>query len=364
MKIKNFIVIAVTSVFMLLVSGFLLFGSAEEFSLSERRELAQMPEFSFSSFKSGKFMKDFDKFTADQLPLRDSFRTLKAYAAKYLFGQGDNNGIYIYNGYAAKMEAPENAESAENAAKKIKELYDRYLSSSDGKIIFSVIPDKNCYLAEKSGHLTVDPQFFADKISAANPEIDYVDISDLLDETDFYFTDTHWRQEKIYDVAKRLAENLGITLTAGYEEKTLDVPFYGVYSGQSALPLDAEEIKYLTNEALESCRVFDWQNNKETSVYDMEKANGKDPYEMFLSGPLSLVTLENPNASTDKELVIFRDSFGSSIAPFFAEGYSKITLVDTRYIQPQILDKWVDFSSCDVLFIYSTLVLNNSNTLK
>ncbi len=364
MKIRNFIVVAASSVIVLAVSAWLFFGTPAEFSFSERRELVQMPEFSLSSFKSGKFMTDFDKFSTDQLPLRDTLRTLKAYAAKYLFAQTDNNDIYVYNGYAAKMETAENEESAENAAQKIKQIRDLYLKDNTGKVMFSVIPDKNCYLAEKSGHLTVTPEFFAEKIAQANPEIGYIDIADLLDETDFYFTDTHWRQEKITDVAGRIAESFGITLSAEYEQKTLDIPFYGVYSGQSALPLDAEEIHYLTNEALENCRVFDYQNNKETAVYDMEKADGKDPYEMFLSGPISLVTIENPNASTDRELVIFRDSFGSSLAPLLAEGYAKITLADTRYIQPQILGKWIDFSRCDVLFIYSTLILNSSEMFK
>lgn len=364
MKLKNLTVVAVFAVLTIGISAFLLFGNSEEFSLSERRELTQRPEISFKSFVVGDFMKEFDRFTADQLPLRDSFRTLKAYAAKYLFGQTDNNDIYIYEGYAAKMEADENEESIVNAAEKIKEIYNLYLTDNTGKHLFSIIPDKNCYLAEKSGHLTVDPQIFADIISQRNPGIGYVDIADLLDETDFYYTDTHWRQERILDVAKRIASEFGVTLSAEYEEKVLDVPFYGVYYGQSALPLDAEEIRYLTNADVENYKVFDYQNNRESDVYDMERANGKDPYEMFLSGPISLISIENSATKTEKELVVFRDSFGSSIAPLLAEGYSKITLVDTRYIQPEIIGKWIDFSNCDVLFLYSTLVLNNSETFK
>lgn len=364
MKLRNFIVVAASSVMILAVSAWLFFGTPAEFSFSERRALVQMPEFSLSAFKSGKFMTDFDKFATDQLPLRDSLRTLKAYAAKYLFAQSDNNDIYVYNGYAAQMQIAEDEASAENAAQKIKEIRDLYLKDNTGKVMFSVIPDKNCFLAEKSGHLTVSPEFFAEKIARANPEIGYIDISDLLDETDFYFTDTHWRQEKIIDVAQRIAKSYGITLSAEYEQKTLDIPFYGVYSGQSALPLDAEKIHYLTNDMLENCKVYDYQNNKETAVYDMEKAGGKDPYEMFLSGPISLLTVENPNASTDRELVIFRDSFGSSLAPLLVEGYSKITLADTRYIQPELLGRWIDFSECDVLFIYSTLILNSSEMFK
>ena len=95
----------------------------------------------------------------------------------------------------------------------------------------------------------------------------------------------------------------------------------------------------------------------------MDKAAGKDPYELFLSGALPLVTVENPNAENDRELVLFRDSFGSSIAPLLAEGYAKITLVDTRYLRADQLDKFIDFHGQDVLFLYSTLLLNSSSTL-
>ena len=40
-----------------------------------------------------------------------------------------------------------------------------------------------------------------------------------------------------------------------------------------------------------------------------------DPYSVFLSGSKSLLTITNPSADTDRELVIFRDSFASSLAP-------------------------------------------------
>ena len=85
---------------------------------------------------------------------------------------------------------------------------------------------------------------------------------------------------------------------------------------------------------------------------------------MFLSGSKSLLTIENPNATTDKELIIFRDSFGSSIAPLLAEGYAKITLVDIRYMSPNMLGNFMEFTDQDVLFLYSTGVLNNSITIK
>ena len=85
---------------------------------------------------------------------------------------------------------------------------------------------------------------------------------------------------------------------------------------------------------------------------------------MFLSGVAPLITIENPNAGTDKELVMFRDSFGSSLAPLLAEGYSKITVVDVRYMQSSLVGNFVDFENSDVLFIYSTALLNNSTAMK
>ena len=89
-----------------------------------------------------------------------------------------------------------------------------------------------------------------------------------------------------------------------------------------------------------------------------------DPYELYVGGPVSLVTIDNPNADSEKELIVFRDSFGSSLAPLLAEGYKKVTLVDIRYIQPGVLKSYIDFNGQDVLFTYSTMVLNNSETLK
>lgn len=44
---------------------------------------------------------------------------------------------------------------------------------------------------------------------AHTPPMEYVDITDLLSLEDYYNTDSHWRQEKILDVAQRLARSHG-----------------------------------------------------------------------------------------------------------------------------------------------------------
>ena len=99
-------------------------------------------------------------------------------------------------------------------------------------------------------------------------------------------------------------------------------------------------------------------------MYNMEKAEGKDAYEMFLGGSDALLTVENPKAATDRELVIFRDSFSSSLAPLLIKNYRKITLVDIRYIQKEMLGYFIEFDQQDILFLYSAMLLNDSLALK
>ena len=86
---------------------------------------------------------------------------------------------------------------------------------------------------------------------------------------------------------------------------------------------------------------------------------------MYLCGSKSLITIESPNSLSDKELIIFRDSFGSTLAPLLIESYKKITLVDIRYLQSGFVGRFVEFNGGqDVLFLYSVPVLNNSSTMK
>ena len=79
---------------------------------------------------------------------------------------------------------------------------------------------------------------------------------------------------------------------------------------------------------------------------------------------MATIRLENPQAETDRELVIFRDSFGSSLAPLLVPGYAKVTLADIRYLPSSQIGKYLTFTDQDVLFLYSAPVLNNSDTLK
>lgn len=357
MKIKNFITVALVAIFFMVFSLWNLLGEKMDYSESERRVLAKFPEITKEAIMSGTFAQDFEDYAVDRFPMRDTWRSMKAYVRTGVFRQMDNHDIYTADGHISKLEYPMNREMMDYALSLFAKVKERYLHSN--KIYFSVIPDKNRYLAKENGYLSMNYDAFSAYMKDGMEFATYIEIADLLDVDDYYDTDTHWRQEKIVDVAERIAGAMGTDISQSYSTQELQVPFYGVYAGQSALVHEPDTIRYLNSEVIEQLTI-----EGAKAVYDMEKAKDRDPYEMFLSGNQPVVTIKNSRNTSGKRLILFRDSFGSSIAPLFAKGYSEIVLVDLRYIFSDLLAEYVDFEGADVLFLYSTLLLNSSLSIK
>ncbi len=370
-KIKNIIVVllAVVFVFGFTVGGVIL--PDKDISQTERRKLGKFPAVTLNSVMSGKFMTDFESYTLDHFPLRDGFRELKSLFVRNIMLQKDNNGYYSYDGYIIKSSYPLDEASVSYATGRFDFIYENYLKDTQSKIYLTIVPDKNCFVPEGEGYLKMDYAAFSEMVTEGMTYAEYIDIFPLLELSDYYATDTHWRQEKIVDVAQYISEKMSVPLTAEYTKQRVETPFYGVYHGQSALNIEPDTLYYLDADYLKGCTATDIETNSQFPIYDMEKLDSDkptvipDPYEMFLSGPnRAILELENTNATTDKELVVFRDSYANAIAPMFLEGYSKITLIDLRRVSPQFLGQFVEFNNQDVLFLQSTLVLNDSSEIK
>lgn len=343
-----------------------MFKPDTEFSESERRMLEKQPQVTFESIVSGEYMNNFESYCADQFPKRDIFRSLKAFFTTKILNQKDYNGLFMSEGHISKLDSKINPEMINHAAGKFKYIYEKYLEDTQSKVYFTVIPDKNYTLTAEKDYPSLDYNVFIEKCIEKIPFMQYINICDLLSADDYYKTDSHWRQENIRDIAQRIANTMETDISADYTQKTLDIPFYGVYAGQYPMKVKPDTIKYLTNNTLKKCKVTYYDNmgySYKGNIYDLKKANENDPYELFLSGSQALIEIENMTAKTNKELVLFRDSYGSSLAPLLVSGYKKITLVDIRYIKSFALESYVNFDNCDVLFMYSTSLLNNSKSL-
>lgn len=357
----------VTIGFMIIISIFMLSNIIipdAAFSYSERRKLTDAPKHSFEKLFSGDVFDEYEKYFLDQFVLRDTFRTIKALGTYYLFNQKDNNKIYVKDGNIIKMEYPLNEKSVLNTAKKLNEIYEQYLRGMD--VNYAIIPDKNYFMAAQNGNLSMDYDRMLEIMHENVSNMKYIDLFDSLSIDDYYRTDIHWNQSKITKIANKLMIEMGNkaqTENNGYIRKEL-YPFYGSYYGQAALNVNPDTLVYLTDETLEKAMVYDYELKLYNKIYMPEKFGGIDSYDVFLSGAKPLLTIENTDSTLEKELILFRDSFGSSIAPLLLKGYSKITLIDLRYITTDYLEEFIDFTHQDVLFMYNTHIVNNSYMLK
>lgn len=363
--IKN---LAVSFSFIIIIFGFMLANILmpdKEFSYSERRKLVSMPDFSADKLFKGNLADEYEKYILDHFAFRDNFRGFKAFGKYYIFNQKDNNNIYIIDGIIEKMDYKLNEKSALNAARKFNEIYEKFLKGKN--VSYSIIPDKGYFIGPQNGYLTIDYDRLEEIMLENTKNMKYIDLFEALTIEDYYKTDIHWRQEKIVKIAGLLLNE------SGNDKKPTDTaymvnnlyPFYGSYYGQAALKLQPDTMVYLSNKIIDNALVYDPVSDTYSSVYMADLFNGMDSYDVFLSGAKPLISIYNEECGNNKELLLFRDSFGSSIAPLMVESYSKITLIDLRYISTDLLADYIDFSQDqDALFLYNTQILNKSSMLK
>lgn len=363
-------------IFTIIMAALILLGSIgfclapdKSFSETERRLLQQAPALSLKSLLDGSFMDNFESYAQDQFPLRDRLRGLKSAFALGGMMQGDNNGLYIFRRQEiSKIDYPLSEKMLDYAAGRIENIHARYLEGTDCQVYFSLIPDKNYFLGPMAKRPYLDFSQLESYMLEKTDYMEYIPIAQYLSLNDYYSSDSHWRQENILPVAGAICAAMGAKALSytDSDEKFIAEPFRGVYAGQLGIEHISDRLYYIETDSIRACTLTSYDSGKAETVpfYDMEAARGRDPYEMYLNGADALLVIENPTAQTGRELVIFRDSFGSSLAPLLIESYDKITLVDLRYIHSAMLGQYIDFSNQDVLFIYSSGLLNNSLALK
>jgi hypothetical protein len=349
------------------ICGVLAFAHpAYAISISERRKLAQLPKITIASFLNGKYFSELETFMLDQFPWRDQFLRIKAFNQFYIYRLKDNHNIFIKNGTAVAISYPFTAGADELAARKISALIDTYFQ--DMTVYVSIIPDKAYYLAAQNGYPAIDYAKIQETIKKGCTAA-YIDIFDTLTADDYYHTDSHWKQESLLPTVARLLAAMGrCQPSSGFENHAL-YPFYGVYCGQSALPLKPDTLTYLTSDLLDHAIVYrstaNSQGFEKAALYAPDMIDKNDPYDLFLGGACSVVMLENPQYQGDKkDLYLFSDSFGRSIAPQLLEGYSRVYLIDIRYIRSSRLPELIQYQSgSDVLFLYSIETLEIASSL-
>lgn len=357
-KIKD---IVVTIIFLFTIIALFLINIIKEdtdISVAERRKLATMPKLTTKSLFDGTYFKKFDSYVTDQFVERDAFRKIKIDIE--LSTKGEYNNLYLYDDYIIEEIFPLNSNSINNLTSKINYIKDTYLNNNSN-IHYTIIPDKNYFI--NKGNLKLDYNKLQDMIKNNLTNLNYINIFDKLTLDNYYKTDTHWKEEDLFDVANTIANQMNFDITNNNVVNTITT-FKGSYAGRLSVTKDIDTIKTISNPSTLNSSVYNYETKKYTDIYDYTKINSLDKYDIYLSGAVPIIDIINNNTSSDKELIVFRDSYGSSLIPLLIEGYKKITVIDIRYISSKILNKYIDFNDQDVLFMYSILTINNSFSIR
>lgn len=354
--------------FLIIIFGLSIFSfikKDDKISLEERRYLTQAPNIEENILK-GTFSKKYEEYLLDQFPYRDNFRKIKAIASYNIFNKIENNNITVYNDTVIKLQPDYDYTAISVTINKLNNLKNTLFKNNN--VYFALIPDKNCFY-DKFDDVSCDYEKIEEIINDnLDSSFKYIPIKNDLNLDMYYKTDSHWSQDKITNVSNILLSEMNNTVY----EQTFDINlvdnFKGVYLSQACVPIKKDVIKYLTNDAIKNAIVYNYETNSETKVYDLEKLTDDkslDNYDIFLSGASSLLKITNKNSKTNKTLIMFRDSYGSSLAPLFIDNYKEIYMIDLRYINSKLISNYININGDeDVLFIYSTTLINIPNNFK
>ncbi len=333
----------------------------------ERRPLSQLTGYSqYLDTYYGAGLSDYlaylENYLLDQFPLRDELRSLNAAGRVYGLRLMDYKLYYKLEGHLAKLDPTLRPNAVEGALAHFNRM-NRDLFDGQGKQLFALIPDKNVFMAEKEGYPHYPYAEMLDLIeNNLDEEIHLLSLLDHLSLDHYYRTDPHWNQTKLEPVSSYILEALGLSDcgSESYQVSEGLTDYFGTYAGQAALPVEADRLSWLSSQSLNNLTLYDPVTGERTGIYQKDKLEGADPYDLFMGGAKPLLIIGNEAREEGRQLVVFRDSFGSSLIPLLADAYREVIVIDLRYISMGAVSGLADIDpGADVLHLYSMSVLNS-----
>lgn len=362
-KIGKYIPAVVFLIFIYGMALWFLFSPKTDYSSSEKRYLQKFPDANVEKVLSGEFGSEFETFFADQFPQRNTWVGLNAYTA---LAEGNNGASGVYNcknGYlinkpvSTDNNLDKNVGAVVDFAKKIDAPTTVMLVPSTGYIADDVLPtfhdkyndDEN--ISKISSTLSKDKIGFVDLRERFKSE--YKNGSQL-----YYKTDHHWTTKGAYTGYQELCKALGITPIDDSTLKKDSYPdFYGTtYSSSGFWLTPPDNIEIWSNPKNSdkniSVKITEGANVKTSgSMYFTDHLKEDDKYPVFIDGNHALTEITNTNAKNGTILLI-KDSFSHSLAPFLAENYSKVVLVDLRYYKESVSQLVSTYNPEQVVVLY------------
>ncbi len=337
---------AVFSVFIFIFTVMFIITPKADYSSSEKRYLEDFPETSLSSVTNGEFEKGFESYLADHFPLRNMWVGLNAYC-NYCIGNNGCDGVYkCSDGWLINKPI-----TTDNRIKTNTDTIIKFSKSAGVPVTMMTAPSTGYIMADKLPAVHdeyIDDYVFGDiKKSLKKEGIGFVDIRQKFKNSTeqlYYKTDHHWTSEGAYEAYEEVCRALGVKAANRdfYDIKTYP-DFYGTTYSTSGFWLtkpDEIAVWHNKNHKPGDIKLTITEGN-ESKAYDTlffdNHLKEDDKYPVFIDGNHALETITNKNVRKGRLLVI-KDSFAHTLAPFLADSFRKVTLVDVRYYKNSVTD--------------------------
>lgn len=362
--------------FLLIVFGFCIAGwllPDRTFSPDENRDLTQLPSLEkdgkpFGNLFEGNFTSQFTDYLSDQFPLRDSFVGLKA-AAELALGKHENEDKVL--GKNGRIYEREDYPSTENLKTNLSHIaaFTGWASGQGIPVILAptgraqdVIPEDlpALYPASLSDEIWETFGEEAGKI----PSLTYVDLRAALiakktaGENLYYRTDHHWTTLGAYYAYDALGSALSYTPYPVTDFSGEGIPdFRGTYwSGSGMKWIGGEEIDRFRYPGDTDFTTGSPAEGTFSGFYVEKYFGEKDKYAGFFGSNTGLVTVRKNGEEDRPCLLVVKDSFAHSLAPFLARHFD-LDLLDLRYYSQSTVKALCEKNGYDAVLILGNLDL-------
>lgn len=367
---KNIFTIIFTLTVFVMFAGY-LFGDDGEFSVTENRYLAKRPPVTLSSLMDGSFMKNFELYTEEQLPLRDGLIKLKAVCCEVAY-KNENNGI-------AKGKDGHLFEKLINTDRQLKKnsaAIENFAKQTDRYIYVCIVP--NSYEIQKdyipAGFPGISQREYIEELYdelSTYGNVHTIDLYETLienaDKYIYYRTDHHWTTDGAYLGYRKLCDEMGIIPVDKDSEKLGEKRretegFYGTYQSKyrGSIGVKPDTLTYYDIDVAH----YETGGREYDSLYDTDKLDIYDKYAMFMHGNEGLSTVESAEDEVEGrkgELIIFKDSYANCMIPFLTYDYDRITVIDLRYYPDPVKELLKEHEDADILLFYNFMHFNEDN---
>lgn len=327
----------------------------EEFSETEKRNLAEFPTFTWESLSSGQFGEDMETYMADHIPGRNFLVGLNAYFEKAT-GRQIAKDVYTAQGDRL-VEAPVVWDEA--LAQKNMDAINGFAALVNTPVDLMIVPSAGWAVEEKVQGLAdpyEDPALIGSLYAMAGEQLSTVDILSVYETMNkdqlYYLTDHHWTSLGAHTAYKTYMEALGKEYRPqeDFVVETVE-DFRGSTYSRSALWLSPGEPLQLWHGSDDLLVTNGESEEIHEGVFYRERLEEADKYTVYLDGNHSTVRIENPNG--EGKLLVIRDSYANCLGTFLAESYETVVLVDLRYYKNAVSELCAQEDFDNILVCYS-----------